>query len=74
MLLQWNKALLATVVSEGSFTCRICKIPHLPEFPMLLNLLSSDTYLMIHIKINDDSCDLLFDALFIFLNPKHDSR
>ena len=41
---------------------------------MLLNQLSSDTYLMIHIKISDDSSDLLFNALFISLNPKHDSR
>ena len=45
------------------------KILHLPEFPMLLDLLSSDAYLMFHIKINDDSCDLLFDALFISLDP-----
>ena len=39
---------------------RFVKILHLPEFPMLLDLLSSDAYLMFHIKINDDSCDLLF--------------
>ena len=30
---------------------------------MLLDLLSSDAYLVFHIKINDDSCDLLFNAL-----------
>ena len=41
---------------------------------MLLDLLSSDSYLVFHIKINDDSCDLLFDALFISLDQKHDSR
>ena len=35
---------------------------------MLLNLLSSDVYLVFHIKINDPSCDLLFDALFISLD------
>ena len=40
---------------------------------MLLDLLSSDSYLVFHIKINDDSCDLLFDVLFISLDPKHDS-
>ena len=40
---------------------------------MLLNLLSSDAYLVFHIKINDTSYDLLFDALFISLDPKHDS-
>ena len=38
---------------------------------MLLDLLS-DVYLVFHIKINDDSCDLLFNALFISLDPKHD--
>ena len=53
--------------------CRICKIPHLLEFPMLLDLLS-DAYLMFHIKINNDSCDLLFHTHFISLDPKHDSR
>ena len=37
---------------------------------MLLDLLSSDAYLVFHIKINEDSCDLLFDALFISLDPK----
>ena len=31
---------------------------------MLLDLLS-DAYLMFHIKINDDSCDLLFYTHFI---------
>ena len=36
--------------------CRICKFR---KFPMLIELLS-DAYLMFHIKINDDSCDLLF--------------
>ena len=41
---------------------------------MLLDLLSSDSYLVFHIKINHDSCDLLFDALFISLDQKHDSR
>ena len=41
---------------------------------MLLDLLLSDGYLVFHIKINDDSYDLLFDALFISLDPKHDSR
>ena len=40
---------------------------------MLLNPLSSDTYLVFHIKINDDSCDLLFNTLFISLDPKYDS-
>ena len=40
---------------------------------MLLDLLSSDAYLVFHIKISDDSCDLLFDALFISSDPKHDS-
>ena len=40
---------------------------------MLLDLLSSDSYLVFHIKINDDSHDLLFDVLFISLDPKHDS-
>ena len=40
---------------------------------MLFDLLS-DAYLMFHIKINDDSCDLLFHSLFISLDPKHDSR
>ena len=54
--------------------CKICKIPHLPEFPMWLDLLSSDFYLVFHIKINDDSCNLPFDALFISLDPKHNSR
>ena len=49
------------------------KIPHLKEFPMLLNLLS-DAYLMFHININDDSCDLLFHTHFIPSDPKHDSR
>ena len=33
----------------------------------------SVAYLVFHIKINDDSCDLLFNALFISLDPKHDS-
>ena len=41
---------------------------------MLLDLLSSYAYLMFHIKTNDDSSDLLFNALFISLDPKHDSR
>ena len=50
---------------------RICKIPHLPESPVLLSLLSSDVYLVFHIKINDDPCDLLFDTLFISLDPKY---
>ena len=36
---------------------------------MLLDLLSSDAYLVFHIKINDDSCDLLFDTL-LFLRSK----
>ena len=36
---------------------------------MLLNPLSSDAYLVFHIKINDDSCDLLFNTLFISLDP-----
>ena len=36
---------------------------------MLLDL-SSDAYLVFHIKINDNSCDLLFDTLFISLDPK----
>ena len=40
---------------------------------MLLDLLS-DAYLMVYIKINDDSCDLLFHTHFIWLDPKHDSR
>ena len=40
---------------------------------MLLDLLFSDAYLVFHIKINDDFCDLLFDTLFISLDPKHDS-
>ena len=40
---------------------------------MLLNLLFPDAYLVFHIKINDVSCDLLFDALFISLDPKHNS-
>ena len=53
--------------------CRIYEIPHLQEFPILLDLLSSDAYLVFHVKINDDSCDLLFDALFISQDPKHDS-
>ena len=39
---------------------------------MLLDLLS-DAYLVFHIKINDVSCDLLVNALFISLDPKHDS-
>ena len=39
---------------------------------MLIDLLSSGAYLVFHIKINDDSCDLLFDALFISLDQKHD--
>ena len=43
------------------------------NFQRLLNLLS-DTYLIFHIKINDDSCDLLFHTHFISLDPKHDSR
>ena len=51
---------------------RFIKILHLPEFPMLLDLLFSDPYLVFHIKINDDSCNLLLDALFISLDPKHD--
>ena len=46
--------------------CRIGKIPHLPEFPILLDLF--------HIKINDDSCSLLFDNHFISLDPKYDSK
>ena len=33
----------------------------------------NDAYLVFHIKINDDFCDTLFDALFISLDPKHDS-
>ena len=53
--------------------CKICKIPHLLEFLMLLGLLSN-AYLMFYIKINDDSCDLLFHTHFIFLDQKHDSR
>ena len=40
---------------------------------MLLDLLF-DVYLMFHIKIDDDSCELLFHTHFISLNPKHDSR
>ena len=40
---------------------------------MLLNPLSSDAYLVFHIKINDDLCDSLFHALFISLDPKYDS-
>ena len=40
---------------------------------MLLDLLS-DACSMLHIRINDDSCDLLFHTHFISLNPKHDSR
>ena len=40
---------------------------------MLLDILS-DAYLMFHIKINDDSCDLLFHTHFISIDPKHDSR
>ena len=40
---------------------------------MLLDLLS-DAYLMFHIEINDDSCDLLFHALFSSSDPKYDSR
>ena len=48
------------------FTVRFCKIPHLSEFHMLLNLF--------HIKISDDSCDLLFDNHFISLDLKHYSR
>ena len=40
---------------------------------MLLDLLS-DTYLIFHFKINDDSCNLLFGNHFISLDPKHDSR
>ena len=40
---------------------------------MLLDLLFSDAYLVFHSKINEDSCDLLFDALFISLDSKHNS-
>ena len=40
---------------------------------MLPDLLSSSAYSVFHIKIDDDSCDSLFDALFISLDPKHDS-
>ena len=29
---------------------------------------------LFHIKIKDDSCDLLFDNHFISLDPKHDFR
>ena len=36
---------------------------------MLLDLLSSNAYLVFNIKINYDSCDLLFDALFISIDP-----
>ena len=41
---------------------------------MFLNLLLSDAYLVFHIKIHDDPHDLLFDALFIYLDAQHDSR
>ena len=34
----------------------------------MLLVLSSDACLLFHIKINDNSCDLLFDALFISLD------
>ena len=34
------------------YKCRICKILHLPEFPMLLNLLA-DAYLMFHINVTE---------------------
>ena len=54
--------------TEVIYYCRICKkIPHLPKFPMLFDLLS-DAYLIFHIKINDDSCDLLFQTHFMHLN------
>ena len=41
-------------------------MPHLPEFLILLDLF--------YIKMNDDSCGLLFDNHFISLDPKYDSK